>query len=347
LKNVSYLFDKLDTPESLVIAIHYLWKLREEYPADIEVVLMSDDLLSQLVKAQELKMSDFEQAYVADSLQVTVDSTSQLSEMTPIKMEWKYAFVDLLKSTAFRETFARYEKEHSDYKNRTDRERRVELLAAAKANKQLQNRGYRLGIKHVVMVDPFYARINTLKKEAYRFQFTEGKKAKYSAMIRKTGDKIGVKTETLSPVDFVQTEVAQMNDYAALEEWVRERLEHEDFFKKTGFISPIHSEVQLIAKRHGTNHFGWSGLVWYSQKNKMAQKLLLWSIIYPFMLPVATYELTHPEHFTLHFTLLYDVSTGVESMHYVKAQRTKDLRKFTSAAIYYTFLQIKKAPKHK
>jgi beta-barrel assembly-enhancing protease len=355
-QQVYFFFNTLSASELSALANGYLWNLRKDYPEDLEVKMMSDDLMNNMVQKHYPDKSyfirnplDFQKEEVAEN-NTFQDTTSKYAKIkkklkavedtTATSYEFiRYAFVDQFKNKEFESAYDRF----SDAKKAADNLSPTQRLAIEagkeKEKKRFRKKGYALGVDRVVLIDPFYARINTKRKEAYRFQFTEEKKTELGKLLKEAGEDVGVQTESLIPVEMTAAEVEKMNDYALMEEWIHERLEHDDL--DSVFVSPMQYEASLLSKKYGTAHFGWSGMVWYTERNSNLAGLYMISILYPFVLPYAVYETFTPSHRTLQYTLLYDLNTGKEKMHYVQFFKNKDVSKFTSAGLYYTFLQIK------
>lgn len=197
-----------------------------------------------------------------------------------------------------------------------------------------------LGIDRVVVVDPFYMKIDSRKQDAVQYGAAEIKLKEYIQLLQDNGTKAGVDVTVLSPYELTENDVSQYNDLSLINDWIIERINHGSL-QQTLILNREYKE-QLIQK-YGTEYFMWTGAVSIRHKKQILLPILV-SLYIP-MIPFTTLYLLSPSYTTYYYAVMYNINTGkVELLveHEVGAKDTKNNLNFL---IYDTMYQISKTAK--
>ncbi len=202
--------------------------------------------------------------------------------------------------------------------------------------------GLSLGIDTVVFVDPFYYIANE-RKGLKRIE-SETQQLEFSNQVRENAAYSGLNIELLNPKSFTVNDVDKYNDMAVVNDWMGERLDHED---DLGMIPLETDRMMPLVEKYNTTHFCYTGVYTYTQKRPGRGFIVLLSVfMYP-ALPFAIAYAVTPEHHTYYYTLMYDVKTGNTDVKNTIHLKSKSKSGYINSIMYDMMLQIKREKKVK
>lgn len=319
-KQFHHIINKMPDQELCILASLHTWELRNKYPQDEELVLMSKDL-----------MQDLGQFFV-DSI-----SWFQISDdglIPPENNYIRYAFSDLMKERRFRKELGenlrigKARNTRGVTRKKPENERKSEL------------EGFKLDIDKVIFVNPSFQQIDERKERTIRFLSSEQAELKYIRLIRKHADKLGLKYQLLSKHMLTPEDVELFSDLSLLNEWVEEKTRYEQL----ALISINHNPIQKLKEKYGTSHFIWTGGISVAQKRRDKAIILLVGLFIPVM-PYSLYYNFSPQHNTFFYTLIYDIEKGEPLLRYPKWIKMKDEFDVLNSNSYDLIFQLSKPRK--
>jgi hypothetical protein len=360
-QQLCYLFENMTKQEMNVIALRYAYKVKAKFPTDDYINDICKDLFASMVNECKLSLADFsaksKEATVAVIQQnVVVSDTVNLSKYDKIKKQKlvndttdegfiRYAFVDLLKDYAFVEEFnklmtAKDEKVKENFgSNFNDKDKAAEKKRLH--NEKLDQRnGKALGINKIVIIDPFYIKLDQRKAEEMKYIGSEKSLLTYNDKLVKNAAISGLDMNLVNSQKLEKSEVEKFNDMALMKDWLNERSNNDDI----ELIPCETKNILILAEKYGTSYFAWSGVITaHLQKDNIGYMICLSFI--PYFLPYTLYNLLHPSYSTYYVFLLYDSNTGKLKLDEVTRVRNNDRNDFLNSQIYDTFNQIRKKRK--
>ncbi|MGL5889272.1 MAG: hypothetical protein ACRC3B_05270, partial [Bacteroidia bacterium] len=191
-------------------------------------------------------------------------------------------------------------------------------------------------------VYPFYFYADD--RNGLKMMKSEDLRLKFCESIEETANEANLKAELLNPKTFTARDVDKYNDLSAINDWLGERMSHDNAIS----IIPVVSDEALAAgKKYKTEHIYVTGVLTYKQPRENRGTVLLYSLIFYPLLPVGiAYALT-PEHDTYYYSMVYNMSTGEERMKRVVHLHSNARNGFIVSQMYDTMLQIKMKPTRK
>ncbi|MBD0255651.1 MAG: M48 family metallopeptidase [Cytophagales bacterium] len=360
-QQVYHLVHKLKPKELTAVALTYAWNLRQKHPADGELATLSDSLLRTLVFRHCENKLDFATQKPAEAgsatpvTLVSTDSTDAARANKYVSIDKatgnthfiRYALVEHFGDKAFAEAFDRYwgEKEAANRKPKETRKQqrtRVRKARQVKAReaRRIRKKGAALGIDKVVMVNPWFARMDQRKKTPVQHIASESAEIALSNQILENARIAKLDVELLGDYSFQGPDAEKFNDYAFLKSWMTERLRHMDGEVTVNNLD--NERVQALVARYGTRYFCWSGLVDVRERKKDVATVFLYSIVaYP-LLPYAVYYAATPKYNTYYYAMVFDLATGkpvFADFQFIDRKGSQDV---LNSTMYNTFYQLKK-----
>jgi len=356
---IFHLLNKMSAEETNVLALIYGWKLRTETQKDVVADKICKDLFLDLVDKNSKKPEDFflsnpdelkngKKKKQLDSLKtVSQENLSKYEKIklnnvsTAIKEEvedttntTKYAFAEFYKDPEFLVYFNNaveiIKKRDADENSEDFRKRRKKERA------RNERKGYALGIDKTVVVDPDFARIDERRRKAIRYLDAEASRVEFNENVKDLNQKIGFNLDVLSPTSLRGEEIDRFNDYALLNDWISEKLDH-DF----EYVSLYDRYISELTTRYNTEHFTWMGAVAYTERKKFKVGIVALSLIYPFTTPFAIAYAVTPAHSTYYYCLVFNVKTGNMEMKEVYKIKMADKSYVLRSNIYNSIVQMK------
>lgn len=373
---VYFMMDKLDSVRGdlTIVALAYIAKLKKDYPNDYEVNLLFESQMKTLVKKNNFNYSDFSRfaptpAAIVDSLKAVEkellekEKTTEKEPVAKSKYEKlrekekgtdvkapsvvsggryvKYAFVEFMNEEWFKTAFEKAD----DQPQNTDRVREVDIDEEMSTRKRYYDkRTYALGVNKIVVVDPYFARINARKKDKYKFLESEAGQVGFAERLKQNAVAAKLEMDVLNSKDLNEQEVQKVNEIALLEDYISDRLNHE---KEVNLPFPEAQRLKDLAAKYNTDHFMWTGTISLTDRNRWNALLIMYSILFPPSLPFTLPPLINGGQYTMYFALMFNVETNkVELATYREIQnRTRGY--LLDSHIYDVLNQVKSSPKKK
>lgn len=365
---VNFLFAKMDSAKTLdilIMALAYSAKLKHEYPNDKDI----DELTRYLVKL--FVDSDFDLSYFSDSAPLPADTTrksaaidSSKNTVSPVaavsktdsseenskyakiknqviekKIEIKagkgyfsqYALVDYYNDPWVKDYFS---------KAKTDKKEDEGETLVIRKRSTISSKIYTLGLEKVLVVNPYYARLNAGNKQKYKYLKSEDGHLDFVNRLKLNGRKTKLDVEILDSRSLGANEADKLNDIALLEEYVVDRLDHDN----VAVMYPERERIRNLAKKYNTDYFMWSGVISYQGQMKRKIVTAVMSTVFPFILPFTMAYMINGGHYTYYFNLMYDVKTDNVKMVNFREINSRTSPSILNSHIYDTFLQLKTPP---
>ena len=379
IQSLFHFFDKISDEELTILTARYIWNLHLETPNDDYLAFAARDILVELAYHHNLELNNFaskhpevspetaeqteykleeeekreEPGYTfisgEDSTTVEVQKKSKYEKIKAKQEDFyfeEYAFVELLAMDTFVQAFEKA------LEVKEDRKEYMEYYETSKGRqeyreeqKKKERKGQRLGIKKVLVLNPFYLRVDLRKTpDEVKYVLSEQNQAILRERMEENAKKVGLRIEFLDVADLNSKDVEAFNDIIILREWVNNQLDFESLSITPGYRQ---NEVKAIAEKYGIDHIIIGGV--FSARERSAATYLEWAVglmFYP-ILPYVVYEALSPQFESLLFLGMYNVNSGYRETLKLKSFAKKDREGIINAHLYDTFLQLSSKPKKK
>ena len=356
LHAVHYFFDKMKAKDLSILATRWIWNLYMSNPEDNEIKQMAEGILKDVNK-EKLTLNDFvtakkmEQKEAAktdkkdDKKDKSKSEKSKKIAQTETKKNdnnyyWATAFDVFLNEKMFKDAF------EAAKKKQKEEEDEEEFYKTEKGKSEFnkfkskgESEGLKMGIDKVVVVNPFYLKLDARQKNTLEYIGTEDGQAHFSELIQEVADKKGLNIDILNVANLGEKDIEKFNDIRTLNEYFGEQ-----FNRSEVFITPSidQQKVDALAQKYGTKYFLLTGVVSLRESNTKALLKLGLCIIIPYFLPFAIYDLAKPDYDMLQYAILYDVTSGKRQVIKYDYFNHRDNDAIVKAHIYDTFNQINK-----
>lgn len=367
-QRLHFLLDTISARESTVLALRYAWMQQQKHPEDTELSAMAKDLFIE-IGPHVTNASDFYEVKPDLSAAAPPPPPPAPAEKEPVKQDkkeaskyekikaqkaetaviaandpWRMAFIGQ-KNEAFQKAF---EEGQAKYKKRKERDEyyRSEKGQSELSKTKARNRkkGQALGVSKIVVVNPFYLKLDERKENTMQYVQSEDGQAHLRELMDKVTPKAGVKTTVLDVADLKDAQTDKFNELRLLNEWFSEQIKYENLPITYGTNQ---AKVNAIAEKYGTDQFLWTGVVSLREKKRGAALAICAGIVYFPLLPIAIYSATKPEYDMLYYAVLFDVSDGTYKTLKFEYFDNRDSDTLIKAHYYDTLVQIKAQQKKK
>lgn len=249
-QTVFHLFNKVEKEELNVLAVKYLWDLKEQIKDDKFLDKIAADAIKEMLMESGVRKLDFEKKLANESEEKSIDSSS-LSKYDKIKSKQKeegasyeYAFVELFKNEEFKELISYYEKAYVDKAVNDD-----EIEFESNNNKKM-----RLGLDKMVMVSPDYRHFHARRKFYEKYSYSDNKEENFIKLNQTIAERKKVDLNVIDNRFFNSTE--EYNNMSLLNNWMEERYSHLNL-KIYPYCSMYTDD---LIDKYGTQYFSWSGV---------------------------------------------------------------------------------------
>lgn len=368
-QQVYFLLNKLSKKELNVLAVSNIWNTANKYKEDAELERMGEDILWELVNKHKLQPNDFSKGKAPIEKIVAVDSAKtevteggankEKSKYDKIKEKgnntnnsdlwWKYALGNLVENEKFISLFQKIydsrfvvkakkiKKDNADADTDTDEEEEIEQKSAKEREKERLAR-LPMGVNKVVIVSPFYSRIDTRTEEGIKRLHLETEEGdqRFCNLLRKNAQLVGLQTAFLVKSELKAGDTDKFNDIVTLNDWFNEQGDA----GRHSFIPTNQAQVEAIAKKYGTDYFVWTGIVSGRQNRGLLGAALFFRIYLPWSLPNAIKTYIDKKYDSLLFAIIYNVKTGKNEILHFNYLGKKDSDMTLNAHLYDILLQI-------
>ncbi|MFL5729620.1 MAG: M48 family metallopeptidase [Cytophagaceae bacterium] len=344
-QQIYFLFEKLDKGELNVLALHYLWALKKQYPDDEQTDLMLKDIFKEMVYEHYPRSTMFnssKEKIVPEIVTVTETDSSDFMVTRDNKEEQsdfiKYSMVELMKDKEFMAMYEELTAQKVSEDNASPDNK------AGEEEDLIRRKGYALGLDKTVFVNPYYKRTDQRKKNQVRYQMSEQVQLDFRNKLMHNAKLLHFDAEVVDQHGMKANETERFNENSVLSEWIGDKLKHDDDIR---LISPIHNQVQTITAKYGTSKFCWMGTISSTDKRRHKGSVLLITMLYFPTLPYGIYYVATAKHKTYFYVLLYDLKTDKLEMQSLNKIQQRDDSAILNSNIYYTMLQMKHQRKKK
>lgn len=277
-----YFLNEMKNAEINVLALKYAWKAHKNDPDDTYLKGIAYDLIKELVyyhvdeindfhknppppktSIQEAKTSVDTNKIVTNKKQSKYDKIRNRKKTKKQKATFeyaKYAFVDELKDDAFTKQFAKAKKSKKQWKIEQEGYGNFSIWDQYRLYKKLQTKGYALGQKRAVIVNPFYLKKNYTKVEDKQVELVMSEKGEslFRDFIKKNAQLNGVNIDILDAGTLKQDQVEEFNDLVLLNEWFSQWLSFSDVEDMIVFNQ---DQIDALTKKYKTDYFIWMGVI--------------------------------------------------------------------------------------
>jgi beta-barrel assembly-enhancing protease len=367
-QRVRFLFDTISPKEATILALRYTWLQHLKHPEDKELTTLADDLFGELA-AYSSNLSDFvdtraevpappviseeepkEKPIIKEvksekkeksKYDKIKEQKAEKAKTEPLTQGWKGAFIGLKNDENFVKAFNAGQERHKKWQSRVSymdsdkgrSERRKEI-------ERTRKKGKRLGISKVVIINPFYLKLDARKANAVQYVQSEEGQNRLRGIIEEVTPKSGLKTNILDIADLKDGQTDRFNEIRLLNEWFAEQVDYENLNITYGTNQ---GKINAIAEKYGTDFFLWTGVVSLREKKNSAMNTLgiMFSLFLPILTPVAIYKATKPEYDMLYYAVLYNVKDGTYQTVKYEYFDQRDSDTVLKAHYYDALLQIK------
>ena len=339
-QQVYNLLAKMNHEEAVVLAVKYNWDLHVEKPKDVEIQGVVEDLFIEFssifkdlkkfaTSPSAKKVDGTKEESKKEEESKNEKKSSRKSKHEKIKSTskkpayWKYAFIDVIKDEDFKKAFTKGKKEHTKRKNKA--ESYDTASGRAKLNKEYKKeikKGQALGVKKVVVVNPYYLSISQKGNKANQVEYirSEEKQSMFNKHLTDVAKNSKIKAEVLDMNKLRTSDIEKFNDIAKANQYFSQQMDQYDFSLTPGYQQ---YEMNQMAKKYGTDYFLWTGVISLEEKNARAWLWVGASVFAPYFLPLTVYNAVTPNYDMFYFAILYDVTTGRRSILKGKRQKSR------------------------
>lgn len=319
-QQVYYMLDEMDDAWGNVVALQYAWSLHKKYPDDKYVEEITKDLMVNLIKKEDMHIEDF-YAKSKEQLRVRRDSadTSEEEEQEKSKYQrikekkkemqlergkeaYRFAFVTIMKDSSFHEAFREAEeivKEHEEEDDIT-----YEDIKEEAEEEEDSDKGARLGIDRLLMIDPLFLSMDRRKDQKIKFFKSEQKQRKFSNRIKKYGNEINMDVIMLDPWDLDYDEVDKFNDIMITKDWITEYTNHED----VDIIPFTSNDIYSVLEKYDAQYVNWMGAI--NVREERDNVFMQGCVALPIIPPLAIYIWAKPEYSMIISNTLIDIENA-------------------------------------
>jgi hypothetical protein len=350
-QQVYHLFGTLEAEQLNLVALRYLYNL-SKLDSSFSIVAMRNDLALEAISKNNIHYDDLKETYAIfiaaenDTAKIAIQQeqtdkadpdkeknssgyvskydklreakkkqdVEKVTETKKAKVSKYYmlAFADIEDRADVIEMFSVAEKKHTSLEaaKKIESEKRAKLTRQQiNQQEKLESTGQNLalGIDTVLCAEPFYYFVS--KKERLELIKSENLQLEFSKTILKSAAQSHLTVVLLDPKSFTANDVDKYNDLAIVNDWLDERFDHEDHID----IIPLETDrTDAVTAKYHTTHFCYTGAYTVREKKQGAGALIIASLIFFPLTPLAILNAVIPKHNTYYYTLLYDTRTGKE-----------------------------------
>lgn len=329
-----------------VMALLYTFERHLENPDDPELLPLCQTLVNDLVYYHFNDEYDFKigATIPRDSLYILSDIANPKLKVAPpsktSKVKTRKASVRSKRTPQEKIQKDKYKKHllyaYNDYWENPDFRRLWNEAVAARDEreaeaKELRESGFKikdlgdkrnyyinnnLEVDSIVIVNPFYTRIDLRKDNAVEYVSSEEGEINFLEIVERNAALVGMDVKIIDPLLMDANATQKFNDMQMLNDWFSEQLD----FGSMNIPGYEQALIDSLAKVYETSYFMWTGIVSLRTKQKVLGPVLsiIFSPVFAPLLPYGIYELVTPEYEFFYLSLLYNVNT-----------READVLKFT------------------
>ncbi len=316
-RNWYFALEELDDYQLTVLALAHCFETLDKYPEEPYLKNAIPSLLMDI----KVNHEDFSKGKTVGKKKNKINYTEDL--MYP-------AWQKVQANTQFEQLSKQGDKLYLEYEKNQDR--KTEGLSNVEAKRLTDNltKGYALGINKIVMVNPFYVRLDARKDQPLDIFTSDSMQNIFHKEIETAGKNIKLDIVSLDPSAFTENDVEKFNDLAIINSWYKEMGE-----SNVDMIASNYDALQTLSKKYETPYFTRMAVI--DTKVKFRTGPVFTSILFPFVLPYVVYHQA-VRHESIYLTIMHNVNTGEVKM--IQANRSNTsikkskLSEFTHSHLY-------------
>ena len=321
-QQVNYFFEEIDKDALNLLGLNYAWRLRNEYPGDKYIKLLSDSVLVQAthnisfpltelpLKTSELIISD--DNVDLSKLSKTEKIKHRKKQTTKKLSSGKYYYNALMGLADTDILFEQYNKVKKgiDKKELTPKEKKAIRNKENEMDDKIEKYGHSLGIDSIGMF-PLYYQYDLGKVSVNRIKKHKSQKIKFAKKMSSSAKKIDLEINYLDISGLKKNDLDRFNNFALLTTWF-----YESYFQpENDFVLGTQQYLYDINDYIDMNYYAW-----------------------PIMRNIGSWH-----QYTI---FLFEMHTG--NLVYKYQEQLPGMRSdITKSNLYYSLLQIKRKQKEK
>jgi hypothetical protein len=249
-----------------------------------------------------------------------------------------YAFGPSLKDPRLEALFA-----HADSVAKVRKERTA-WYSSAEGRKESDEeeekrykKGAKLGISSLVVVNPYYLRLDARKESAVQYVASEQGEMEFLQSIKSAAKRCKADITILDPLLMEKDDTQSFNDMVQLNDWVSEQVA----FGSMPLPGYQQDRINALADRYNTDFFMWTGVVAIRETKDAtvmcANAMGCFTVIFA---PIFIYNIFKPEYKTIYYAVLFNARTGAWQEISRVNLPNDDKRWFIHQQLYDTYNQI-------
>lgn len=256
-QQLNFFLDKLPPAELAVLTLKYNLMCHQKYANETSFLSISDSLLNMLPTKFALVVSDFSSDSIASAYYKNAFYT-MLKQNNDFKLKFEKLSLDFKqKETAV--SFKVYDPKASKTKKVKKKEENVI---------QVQ----KLNINKILVVDPFYKKMDTREPETYAYSITDNREATFIKSIQSMATKNQLICQIIDPGSFSSSDIDNFNNFSVLQDWFNERLDGGE--DQCDYVFST-EEASIIRGKYTTQYCMWVGVIAYSRNYTFFYALLM------------------------------------------------------------------------
>lgn len=307
LQQVYHLFGSFSDTEIRSLAAAHLWEYCEAHPKDEGMQLRLKDLMMEMGEEDE------------EAIDKLTGKTKDKDLMTA------GIFSEQMKSTRF------------------DKMIKEERPESEKITKKDLKKGFRLGAKKVMFVNPQYVSLNLRKpKSPVQFIEAENKQEELVKLIKENARRLKMTAKVMDVQSLKRNaKAAKFNDIITMEKWIEQKISLPE-----GMIPFNHNAATAIITENKVKHVAFMGglaLKEKVRKTEMAGAVL--GTLFIFFAPAAIYNVASPNNKAMLYTIVIDADAQDVVMSSYNVMNQKDQTSVMNSNVYWMLHQMNSKPK--
>jgi Zn-dependent protease with chaperone function len=322
-----YFMGKMPGNEWTIMSLNYVYRAHKKFPANKQINGYSDSLFKlmgqtnwgiidfvRMNKKTEVK-DQFDSLFASKEAKSKTDLIANIQKENNFKnydtVYYKEVFVDLfMNDTEFVSKFplsgTTSENSSSGFSTYSSNNKNYKKTKKGEYIKT-ENK-----IQKVLLLEPFYLKIDEGQSEEVRYVSSDKKQEKFIVTVNDCAQRQNFELVTLDPGLISSAEVDKINDYSVINDWFSEKFDADDKDRNPIFNT---NDIDKVIAKYGTQYVLKTGVVNY--KSKRGRKR------------------------TYYYAFIYNIKTN--EMVYKKYEifRDKDAKDLINAKVYQTFYELK------
>lgn len=266
IQMVPYFLKKIKKSELTILACRVIWEISEKYPADPQLERMRNQLFQELRSHKSIQLWGFKKFSASkDTGNATgskVDKIKGRKKASKYESYYYGAFVDLLKNKKFEAMLSAGSdgaepSEEPEYEEGNPVNVRSKRKSPKKVNDNIPQK--------VILFKPEYT---SIKNRQFNPVFDELQQHKLMKYYQEEAALLQLELAILNPNEQADISTEAFNQYAALNDWLLERLNNDT----TAMELYQRGYLNDLMRDWGTQYLGWAG---FFNKNSQYSSLLL------------------------------------------------------------------------